>query len=323
MKKLVIPWKDVRELGYADVMGRVNGVAIPITMDSGAEISLVPKEAVQKSCYTGETSGVQGFFKGQVYKDVPVVKVTFNIDDECIPETALALPGEELEWTAVFSAKVRDKKNRDRFIRVMEKRDTLTEEQTRFLPPFLKDGILNSAVLLSEGVDSDSSEQTKSDCDRETPRLEVSGREPVVNEVTESHDRGTTSEDVTTMTEKHNEDDEMVGNNAVEIAGEDSGLGRNELVLGRGEMLPSVVEEAEGGEEEGSTEVEGNRVEEVSSCEGDDTPDPPMDVIISSIGDSPSRAKLVLATSQDTSLDIPKRLAQTQSEGYSVEEGFS
>ena len=205
---------------------------------------------------------------------------------------------------------------------MMEKRDTLTEKQTRFLPPFLKDGILNSAVLLSEGVDSDSSEQTKFDCDRETPRLEVSGREPVVNEVTESHYRGTTSEDVTTMTEKHNEDDEMVGNNAVEIAGEDSGLGRNELVLGRGEMLPSVVEEAEGGEEEGSTEVEGNRVEEVSSCEGDDTPDPPMDVIISSIGDSPSRAKLVLATSQDTSLDIPKRLAQTQSEGYSVEEGL-
>ena len=122
MKKLVIQWKDARELGYADVMGRVNGVALSITMDSGAEISLVLKEAVQKCCYAGDTSGVHGFFKGQVYKDVTVVKVTFNIDDECIRETALALPGEVLEWTAVFSANVRDKKNRDRFIRVMEKK---------------------------------------------------------------------------------------------------------------------------------------------------------------------------------------------------------
>ena len=57
----------------------------------------------------------------------------------------------------------------------------------------------------------------------------------------------------------------------------------------------------------------------MSSCKEDDTPDPPINVIISSIGDSPSRAKLVLATSQDTSLGIPKKLAQTQSEGYSVE----
>ena len=79
------------------------------------------------------------------------------------------------------------------------------------------------------------------------------------------------------MTEEHNGDNEMVGSNTVEIAGEDSEFGRNESVLGSGEMLPSVVEEAEGGEEEGSTELYGNRVEEVSSCEGHDTPDPPVD----------------------------------------------
>ena len=122
MKKLVIPYKVARELGYADEMGGVNGVALSITMDSGAEISLLLKEAEQKSCYAGDTSGVHGFFKGQVYKDVTVVKVTFNIDDKCVPETALVLPGDVLEWTAVFITKVRDKTNRDRFISVMEKK---------------------------------------------------------------------------------------------------------------------------------------------------------------------------------------------------------
>ena len=60
--------------------------------------------------------------------------------------------------------------------------------------------------------------------------------------MTESHGRGTTSEDVTTMTENYNENDEMVRSNEVEIAGENFGLGRNELVLESGEMLSLLVE---------------------------------------------------------------------------------
>ena len=113
VKKLKIPWKDVTELGYADVIGKVNSIDIPVTMDSGADISAVPREVVCESDYMGETSGVQGFFRVQTHKDVPISNVVFDIDGELIPDKAIALPGEDLKWTMLFSVRMRDPTSRE------------------------------------------------------------------------------------------------------------------------------------------------------------------------------------------------------------------
>ena len=63
VKRLIIPWKHARELGYSDIMGKVNGVTLPVTMDSGADISLEPVV-------------YSGFLKASIH--VPVVNVTLG-----------------------------------------------------------------------------------------------------------------------------------------------------------------------------------------------------------------------------------------------------
>ena len=294
VKRLTIPWKHVRELGYSDIMGKVNGVTLSITMDSGADVSLVPIEAVKQSDYTGETSGIQSFIRGQVHREVPIVNITLEINGDTLTEKAGALPGEDLDWTAVYSARTRNKTNMERFQKAMILRQSMADDQIRFIPPKVDKGTLKGAVLLSEKV-VEEQQGTCSVGETQEPQIPVVAEslEPVAQQ-----------------------------NEAAEVQNEvdkELKLG-DDLVLAETTDVSLVLDEESKEDVTGSTNAEGNMVDEDNTRV--DIPEEPVDITSDVIGDSPSRTKLVLATQQDATLKTITRLAKNKLEGYSEVEGL-
>ena len=56
IKRVAIPKNEIVPLGPSDVIAEVAGTKIPLTFDTGAEISLVPVELVQEQEFTDQVS---------------------------------------------------------------------------------------------------------------------------------------------------------------------------------------------------------------------------------------------------------------------------
>ena len=65
MKKVLIQEDQIAHLANNDVMAIVGGVRIPMTFDTGAQISLVPIELVRPDKFTGETLRFKGVLSKQ------------------------------------------------------------------------------------------------------------------------------------------------------------------------------------------------------------------------------------------------------------------
>ena len=74
-----------------------------------------------------------------------------SVGNQLFQSRALALPGEELDWTALLSVNVSDRKKISRIIKIIEEKENLPEADMHYLPPHVKDGQVQGAVLVSEG----------------------------------------------------------------------------------------------------------------------------------------------------------------------------
>ena len=77
--------------------------------------------------------------------------VDFTIGSVVFKSRALALPGEDMAWTALLSVKVKDRDMTSKMIQFIQEKDSLPEEDTHFLLPHMQGGQLQGAVLVSEG----------------------------------------------------------------------------------------------------------------------------------------------------------------------------
>ena len=59
-------------------------------------------------------------------------------------------PGKDLAWTACFSLPFTNKEDYDFVMQLMQNKFKLKEEETLYLPPEMKDGILKSGLMVSE-----------------------------------------------------------------------------------------------------------------------------------------------------------------------------
>ena len=58
--RIEIPVEKITTLNQHDVMSEITGIRLPLTIDSGAIISVVPIELVSESEFTGEVSKLKG-----------------------------------------------------------------------------------------------------------------------------------------------------------------------------------------------------------------------------------------------------------------------
>ena len=92
VKKVTIQAHLMERLATNDVMARFNDVRVPMTIDSGAEASIVPHELVRPQDFTGETIKCKGAFDKQVWTDARVASVNIVIGNESFQEKVLAVP---------------------------------------------------------------------------------------------------------------------------------------------------------------------------------------------------------------------------------------
>ena len=110
-------------------------ILVPTTINSGAKISIVPKKLIKSDDFVGETLKFKGVLAGYEWTEVHVAKVSMSIEKESFVEKVLAVPGKDLEWTAVLKFDCGDEAQWSRVSRIIAWKKSLPEDQKRFLPP--------------------------------------------------------------------------------------------------------------------------------------------------------------------------------------------
>ena len=151
MKRIEIPVDCVKALGENEVMGHINGVLLPITLDSGAQISLVPVELVQDDQFTGRNTTFKTVLQSQS-RTGRLAEVTLQIGGETYTRTAVTVPGEDIAWTVATSCKMTDTQEQPRLVQQLIMTSQLPEEDTHFLPLRMEEGVVKGAVRVSQGT---------------------------------------------------------------------------------------------------------------------------------------------------------------------------
>ena len=148
VKIIQIPIKSLKKLKRNEVMASVSGVHVPTTIDSGADRALIPEDLVQPDPFTVTVEAfnwvAQGTLQGKI------AKVVFRIAGVDYPREALAVPGEQIFWTAALSLDPNNMEQVDYLFGQVRKNTHLSEEDSHYKPPRMMDGKVQGAVMVSE-----------------------------------------------------------------------------------------------------------------------------------------------------------------------------
>ena len=150
VKKMQIPADKVRLLGGNDLFGSVGPHRLPITCDSGADISVVPEECVAPDQFTGQVCEID--FLNRTRSSGKLCDVIITVNGRQFRRKAVTQTGKDLAWTACLSIPLKDRSKWDFVLDQIEHKQHQDEEETLYLPPVMKDGILISGILVSEGT---------------------------------------------------------------------------------------------------------------------------------------------------------------------------
>ena len=93
-------------------------------------------------------SKFKGISNDGIWSEGKVANVTFTVGNDKFCYRTVALPG---DWTAVLSVDVSDEDLMSKVLRLIKKKRDLPEVETHYLPPHMKEGIIQGAVLVCEG----------------------------------------------------------------------------------------------------------------------------------------------------------------------------
>jgi len=133
-----------------ELFGRVGRYAMSIKCDTGAQISIVPRECVEPHQFTGKRQ-IMKAFQG-ILIEGKVCNVTVTIANREFERVAVAVQGEILHWTSCFHVPYRPRSEMEFILDEMEKKDQLEEKDRHYLPPEMKDGALISGEMVSAGI---------------------------------------------------------------------------------------------------------------------------------------------------------------------------
>jgi len=148
---VLIQEDKIERLADNDIMANLGGKRIPMTFDSGAQISVVPIELVKPEELTGETSKCKGAFTKNEWSEGKVANVTFQVGADLFQTRALSVPGEEMEWTAILRVDISDMDMLTKINKITKEKEKVPEADLHYLPPRILDGHVQGAVLVSEG----------------------------------------------------------------------------------------------------------------------------------------------------------------------------
>ena len=150
IKRIKIPAERLVALRKNEVFGCMSGCSVPVTLVSGADITVVPFKCVLPSQFTGEECELNSF--NHVKSKGKVCNIQVTIGDKTVARRAVTQPGENLGWSVCLSLDLADDAERDLLLQQIRDRAGLKEEETWYLPPEVSEGRLLSGVLAKEAI---------------------------------------------------------------------------------------------------------------------------------------------------------------------------
>ena len=145
IKKINVPADRMIPLRKNEDFGTIGDHQLPITCDTGAEVTVVPAECVLPHQLTGETCELKAF--NQTKSEGQWCNIELVIDQTVFCRKAVTQPGATLGWSACLSLDMADEREGQFLLHQMKKRATLSDDDIQCLPPEVKEGALLSGVL--------------------------------------------------------------------------------------------------------------------------------------------------------------------------------
>ena len=288
VKKVRVEEDKIEILKPNEVFGAVGPHRMPVTLDTGAEVTVVPEEAVERSQFTGGTCELRSFNDTKSVGRKCVVQV--SVGKQTFTREAVTQPGKSLGWSVCLSLNLADSKERDFLMEQTAARANMPERHTLYIPPEVRTGFLVSGLPITEVMVV----KAVKPVEKVQHEGEVAQQEPIQSVASEAQQGEQTNCMVDFGNEKEVRIDEADEN---EVDGE---------ILETEQSL--VIAEEEGESSGGSAETEGLTV-----------------LPVTSIREGMPTDKMVAETVTDPSLAYIKKLATLDKEGttYPMGEYFA
>ena len=134
VKRVERQHEGIQTLRGNELLAKVEGYSIPMTIDSGAEISVIPKELLDVVKYTGRTEVMKSYTESYEPREVPVAEVTMEIGGHKVVREVALVDGNNLSWRGSFASKFNDTEDVSLYIELSKIRCSLRGNQLKYTP---------------------------------------------------------------------------------------------------------------------------------------------------------------------------------------------
>jgi len=290
-RRVQVPVRTTQCLESEELFGYVGKWGMGITVDTGAQVSIVPIECVEPCQLLGVRQTVKTFEGTPIEGEACMVQ--FRLGDRCFDREAVAIAGELIHWTPCFRVPLTPRTDMEFLMNLAEEKG---EGEQLYVPPQMHQGRLLSGYMVS----GESGLTDKVVTSESTPKEDSSKMVKGVADDVASVEKECASLGAIDISENEvdsgdsNVNEEEIGDHGyVEEAERDGDLGLRE------DGASASVEE-DGGTLGGRAEQEEQLVIE---------------------GIKGNRSVLVEETGKDESLHVARGLAARNQEGYSYKDG--
>ena len=138
----------IQTLKENEVFGAVGPYRMPITLDTGADITVVPEESVEQDQFTGETCELRSFNDGKSRGKKCLVQVM--VGGHRLTREAVTQPGDSLGWSVCLRLNLADKEDRTILLEQVARRAEMDHNDLLYVPPEVREGVLLSGVTVDE-----------------------------------------------------------------------------------------------------------------------------------------------------------------------------
>ena len=155
MRKVHNPEREIFRLDVCVCIASVCGVNMPMILDTGARMTLVPREYIPENCLTGvnmtfnSADATKGTLEGEAGE------IAVRVGGVTRKETAIAVPGERIRWIGMLSVNLRDEKDLEIIANAKKERDEKGKRADEYILPVAEGNMVIGAVW-PVGVEQDS-----------------------------------------------------------------------------------------------------------------------------------------------------------------------
>jgi len=140
--------REPLRLASEEVFGYIGKWGMSMTVDTGAQVSIVPIECVEPDQLLGTKQKVLSF-QGMMVEGERC-NVEFSVGGKVFQREAVGVQGESIKWTPCLRVPLKPREDMEYFLRIAEERDETNQQL--YQPLRIQDGRLTSGYLVSEGA---------------------------------------------------------------------------------------------------------------------------------------------------------------------------